>query len=111
MKGAARIATTAVMLVTLSLAGCATGGGDGGKTTCATYLGLALDLQEQLDTGEPMSDEQQDIVNKMLNDHGKQSGGMNVLNAGTQLIQFCGADGTGTRPNLDRPIEEGVNLG
>lgn len=106
----ARRLLMAGLLATISVAvtGCG-GGGDGGKTTCSEYLALAKD---GVDFTDPLSDEQQAVLQKMLRDHGKEDSelSMNVTNAGMQILQYCGVDDSGNRMHSNDAIENGVNL-
>lgn len=106
---AATLATGAATLVALAvLPGCSMldqGGGDGGATTCADYLALAPE-----DVFEGISDEQEDVVAKMLRDHDLDDGEPNLSNAALQVTVYCGVDDTGSRMNSDSAIEDGVAL-
>lgn len=107
----------AILLVSLVLmivlAGCSSSGvssGPGGETTCREWVALDgnVSAHDRLYEGKE-NKEQQDILKRMLAAHGKATGESNRINAEWAVIQFCFTDDTGTRPNLDRPIEEAID--
>lgn len=101
-----RVAVMSAFLPAVLLGGCSsTGSGPGGETTCREWLDLDdnLSAQERLMEGK-VNEEQQEILKRMLDAHDKDAGEMNRVNAEWAIIQFCGPDGTGTRPNIDQPI-------
>ncbi len=71
---------SAVLVITLAvsmfLIACS-GSGPGGETTCAEYLALQLPLEDQL-LGGQRSEEQEDIVKRMLDAHGVDTGEANM---------------------------------
>lgn len=99
------------LVVSMFLAACSSSGsGPGGETTCREWLDLDdnLSAQERLMEGK-VNEEQQEILKRMLDAHGKDTGEMNQVNAEWAIIQFCGPDGTGTRPNIHQPIEDAID--
>lgn len=56
-----------------------------------------------------VNEEQQEILKRMLDAHDKDSREMNRINAEWAIIEFCGPDDTGTRPNIDQPIEDAID--
>lgn len=98
--------------VSMALAACSTSGveaGPAGETTCREWLDLDdnLTARERL-YEQKVNEEQQDILKRMLDAHGKDTGESNRVWAEVAIIQFCFPDGTGTRPNINRPIEEAI---
>lgn len=111
----ARITEVLLVCVGVStlLAACSTSGvgaGPGGETTCREWLDLDdnLTAQERLYENK-VNEEQQDILKRMLDAHGKDTGESNRVWAEWAVIQFCFPDDTGTRPNINRPIEEAID--
>ena len=95
-----------VLVATVLLAGCSSSAsGPGGETTCAEYLALQLPLEEQL-LGGKRSEEQKDIVKRMLDDHGLDTGQTNMSEVDMRIVQFCGIGSTVVQENSDRPIED-----
>lgn len=107
-----RFAITVALFSAMLLGGCTSsvGAGPGGETTCGEWLDLDdnLSAQERLMEAK-VNEEQQEILRRMLDALAKDTGEMNRVNAEWAIIQFCGPDGTGTRPNIDRPIEDAID--
>ena len=66
-----------------------------------------LSAEERLYQGKE-NEEQQAILKRMLDAHDKDTGEVNRVNAKWAIIRFCFPDDTGTRPNIDRPIEDAI---
>jgi len=97
-----------VLAFASTLAGCSDSSTAGGETTCTEWLELDLPAQEALDNvadgKSNLSDEQVEIMKDALEEAGLATDEMNVITASINVLQFCAPDGTGTRPNADRPI-------
>lgn len=80
----------------------------GGATTCKEWMGLNLSTEEALSksmSGEvALSDEQKAILKDALKSADLATSSSNMTFASANLLQYCGADGTGTRPNANKPI-------
>lgn len=108
-----RVTLVIALVVTVLLSACSFSGdesGPSGETTCRAWLALDKNLsaEERIYEGKK-NEEQQAILKRMLADHRKDTGEMNRINAEWTIIQFCFPDDTGTRPNIDRPIEDGFD--
>ncbi len=102
-------ALTATLAVLMFLAACSSSGSaQGGETTCADYLALQLPLEDQL-LGGQRSEEQEDIVKRMLKSHGVDTSQANLSIADMQIVQFCGIGCTVNTINADRPIEDAID--
>lgn len=102
---------SAVLMVALAVAMFLTacsGSGPGGETTCREWLDLQLPIEEQL-LGGQRSEEQLDIVEQMLDDHGIDTTQANISIAQTQITEFCGIGSTVNTMNADRPIEDAID--
>jgi SAM-dependent methyltransferase len=70
-------------LLAMALSGCSSG--PGGETTCAKFA--SMDSRTGL-LSSPNS-EQTSVIKKMLDDHGKDTGAMNVSLAYMQIVAYC----------------------
>jgi len=109
------VALIGALVVSTVLSACSTSGsglgsGPGGETTCREWLALDANLsaEERLYEGKE-NKEQQAILKRMLDAHGRDTGDANRVNVEWAIIQFCFPDDTGTRQNIDRPIEEAID--
>jgi hypothetical protein len=110
----ARATLTIALAATVLLSACSFGAsgaaGPGGETTCREWLALDenLSAEERLYEGKE-NEEQQAILKRMLAAHDRDTGETNRINAEWAIIQFCSPDDTGTRQNIDRPIEDAID--
>lgn len=101
----------AAIPIAVLLCGCSSDGGAGGETTCEEYLSISegMSIEEQLDSaGSDGGGEERAILEKALRDNGLDDEPGNVATAMGQVLEFCGPDGTGTRRNLQKPIEGAI---
>lgn len=97
------------IFATMTLAGCSiSASGPGGETTCREWLALQLPIEEQL-LGGKRSEEQLDIVKRMLEDHGIDTIQANISIAQMQITEFCGIGSTVNSANSDGPIEDAID--
>lgn len=102
------VSVACVLALASTLTGCSGSSTAGGDTTCTEWLELDLPAQEALDNvadgKSNLSDEQEEIMKDALEEAGLATDEMNVITASINVLQFCAPDGTGTRPNAERPI-------
>ena len=100
------------MLAALFLTACSNGvgSGPGGETTCREWLKLddEISVEDRLYHNKE-NKKQQDILKRMLSAHGKDTGESNRISAEYSVIMFCFPDGTGSRPNINQPIEDAID--
>lgn len=100
-----RVACAAVSaVVALGVAGCSRG--PGGETTCSAFAAMAPD------TGlmSNLSDQQTQVIQKMLGDHDKSTDATNMMLAQTQIIAYCNIYGGRAGSNADQPIQNIAGL-
>lgn len=99
---------SAVAALIALLAACSGTSTEGGATTCDEWIALDLPVEEAMDRigdGESnMSEEQLAILEDALQDQDLATDEMNMLIASGSILTYCAPDGTGTRPNVNRPI-------
>lgn len=98
-RRARRLAIVAV--TTGALSGCGDSG-PGGETTCAQRTELDRPGIEIVTEG--VSDEQKDIMTRMLRDHDKDDGPANQMALQTEILQFCLDE-----DNAESPIDDGAD--
>lgn len=104
------LGSAAMLAAALVTTGCSSSSTAGGDTTCEEWLELEdqLDIEEKFSDADGLSVEAADVLEDALREADLSTDADNVQAAQFNILEYCGADGTGTRANRDEPISNAL---